>query len=158
MRRDQRPRHAGGLNLVLFSDLSIASERATFRSRAAARRSLTRGSPRASPRCRPRQGQVPAVHRCRPRRPPGRRAFLVGKVVLHAELERELAWTLEMIRRTGPQSRAAVKDFNCCLLAPDGNMFRRAIMSPEMAEGFQALFEKRPPNWPPLRLIAARAL
>ena len=34
------------------------------------------------------------------------------------------------------------------LAVPDAGLFRRSILSPEMVEGFQAFFEKRPPRWP----------
>lgn len=142
--------HAGGLNLVLFSDLSIASERATFRAP-----ELLRGAPDPWIAARLAEyvglgkakyllftGAVVDAHQAAA-------LGLIGTVVAHDDFEPALAWTLEQIRRTGPRSRAAVKDdFNRRLPVPDANMFRRAIMSPEMAEGFQAFFEKRPPNWP----------
>lgn len=142
--------HAGGLNLVLFSDLSLASDRATFRAP-----ELLRGAPDPWIAARLAEyvglgkakyllftGAVLDAHQAAA-------LGLIGAVVPHADFARELASTLEQIRRTGPQSRALVKDdFNRRLPPPDTNMFRRAIMSPEMAEGFQAFFEKRPPNWP----------
>lgn len=142
--------YAGGLNLVMFSDLSIASDQARFRAP-----ELLRGAPDPWIAARLAEyvglgkakyllftGAVIDAHEAAA-------LGLVGKVVPHAELEREVAWTLEQICHTGPKSRAAVKDdMNRRLPAPDGNMFRRAIMSPEMVEGFQAFFEKRPPNWP----------
>jgi enoyl-CoA hydratase/carnithine racemase len=31
---------------------------------------------------------------------------------------------------------------------PDVNLFRRAMLSPEMMEGLQAFLEKRAPRWP----------
>lgn len=142
--------HAGGLNLVLFSDLSIASDRATFRAP-----ELLRGAP--DPWIAARLAEYVGLGKAKyllftgAVLSAGEAAALglVGKVVPHADFARELAWTLEQIRRTGPKSRAAVKDdLNRRLPAPDANLFRRAIMSPEMAEGFQAFFEKRPPNWP----------
>lgn len=142
--------HAGGLNLVLFSDLSIASERATFRAP-----ELLRGAP--DPWIAARLAEYVGLGKAKYLLFTGAvldaaqaaALGLIGTVVPHADFERELAWTLEQIRRTGPRSRAFVKDdFNRRLAVPDANMFRRAIMSPEMAEGFQAFFEKRAPNWP----------
>jgi enoyl-CoA hydratase/carnithine racemase len=142
--------YAGGLNLVLFSDLSVASDRARFRAP-----ELLRGAP--DPWIAARlatyvglgkakyllfTGAIIDAHEAAA-------LGLIGKVVPHADFEPELEWTLEQIRLTGPTSRAMVKDdINRRLPSPDANMFRRSIMSPEMAEGFQAFFEKRPPRWP----------
>ncbi len=142
--------YAGGLNLVLFSDVSLASDRAVFRAP-----ELLRGAP--DPWIAARlaahvglgkakyllfTGAVIDAHEAAA-------IGLVGRVVPHAELAAQLEWTLDQIRQTGPRARAMVKDdMNGRLPAPDVNMFRRAIMSPEMAEGFQAFFEKRRPNWP----------
>ncbi len=142
--------YAGGLNLVLFSDLSIASDRARFRAP-----ELLRGAPDPWIAARLAEyvglgkakyllftGAVIDAHQAAA-------LGLVGKVVAHDRFEQELAWTLEQIRLTGPKSREMVKDdINRRLPPPDANMFRRSIMSPEMAEGFQAFFEKRAPRWP----------
>ena len=142
--------HAGGLNLVLFSDLSIASDRATFRAP-----ELLRGAP--DPWIAARLAEYVGLGKAKYLLFTGAvidaaqaaALGLVGKVVAHAQFEAEVQWTLEQIRLTGPRSRAMVKDdINRRLPAPDANMFHRAIMSPEMAEGFQAFFEKRPPRWP----------
>jgi enoyl-CoA hydratase len=141
--------HAGGLNLVLFSDLSIASDRATFRAP-----ELLRGAP--DPWIAARLAEYVGLGKAKYLLFTGAAIDaheaaalgLVGKVVPHDQFEREVAWTLEQVRLTGPKSRAMVKDdINDRLVAPDVSMFRRAIMSPEMAEGFQAFFEKRPPRW-----------
>ena len=142
--------HAGGLNLVLFSDLSIASERATFRVP-----ELLRGAP--DPWIAARLAEYVGLGKAKFLLFTGavidaREAValgLVGQVVPHAELESRLQWVLEQIRLTAPHGRAMVKDdINRRLPQADVNMFRRAIMSPEMAEGFQAFFEKRAPQWP----------
>ena len=58
-------------------------------------------------------------------------------------------WVLEQIRLTGPAARAAVKqDINRHLPPFDIPMFAESLRSPEVAEGFQAFVEKRPPKWP----------
>ena len=142
--------YAGGLNLVLFSDVSIASERARFRAP-----ELLRGAP--DPWIAARLADyvglgkasyllfTGAVIDAREAEAIG----LVGAVAPHDRFDEQVGWVLEQIRATGPNSRAAVKDdINRRLPAPDVNMFRRSIMSPEMAEGFQAFLEKRPPKWP----------
>jgi enoyl-CoA hydratase/carnithine racemase len=74
---------------------------------------------------------------------------LVGKVVPHADLEKAVQKALDEICRTAPKARAMVKDdINRRLPVPDVNMFRRAILSEEMVEGFRAFLEKRDPEWP----------
>lgn len=142
--------YAGGLNLLLFSDISVASERACFRAP-----ELLRGAP--DPWIAARLAEYVGLGKARYLLFTGavigaREAEaigLVGKVVPHDELDEHVRWVLEQVRATGPNARAAVKDdINRRLPAPDVNMFRRSIMSPEMAEGFQAFFEKRPPRWP----------
>ena len=37
---------------------------------------------------------------------------------------------------------------NRALPAPDANMFKQSLLSPEMIEGMKAFLEKRDPNWP----------
>lgn len=142
--------YAGGLNLLLFADVAIASDRARFRAP-----ELLRGVP--DPWIAARLAAFVGLARAKYLLFTGavidaaeaERIGLVGKVVPHAELEAEVARTLDSIRHTGPIARAAVKDdMNRRLPVPDVNMFRRTIMSPEMAEGFQAFFEKRAPRWP----------
>ena len=73
---------------------------------------------------------------------------LVARVVPHAELEAALAETIERIRQTGPQARAALKrDLNRQLPAIDFTMFMASLVSDEVREGFAAFVEKRPPAW-----------
>lgn len=142
--------YAGGLNLLLFSDLSVVSDRARFRAP-----ELLRGVP--DPWIAARLAAYVGLGKAKYLLFTGavidaveaERLGLVGRVVPHADFEREVAATLAQVRDTGPLARAAVKDdINRRLPVPDVNMFRRAIMSPEMSEGFQAFFEKRPPRWP----------
>src|SRR5438309_1788474 len=59
-----------------------------------------------------------------------------------------LAETIERIRQTGPQARAALKrDLNRQLPAIDFTMFTASLASDEVREGFAAFVEKRPPAW-----------
>lgn len=142
--------HAGGLNLVLFSDLCLASERATFRAP-----ELLRGIP--DPWMAARLAEFVGLARARWLLFTGEsidareaeRIGLVGKVVPHDAFAGELERTLAAIRRTGPQARAMVKeDLNRRLPVPDVGLFRRSILSPEMVEGFASFFERREPRWP----------
>lgn len=56
---------------------------------------------------------------------------------------------LRKIQLTGPKSRATVKtELNRQLPTPDTNMFKRALLSPEMVEGMKAFLEERDPEWP----------
>jgi enoyl-CoA hydratase/carnithine racemase len=74
---------------------------------------------------------------------------LVNAVVAREQLEAAIEELLEQVRRTAPAARAAVKDdMNRRLPPPDVNLFRRAMLSPEMMEGLQAFLEKRAPRWP----------
>lgn len=141
---------AGGIDLLLASDVSIASDQARFRVP-----ELMRGvpDPWVAARLAAHVGLARAryllftgaVVEARDAEAMG----LVGRVVPDAELDAQLAWTLAQIRLTGPRARAAVKDdLNRRLPPPDIEMFRRSLMSAEMVEGFQAFLEKRPPKWP----------
>jgi len=142
--------YAGGLNLVLFSDVSIASDKAKFRAP-----ELLRGvpDPWISSRLVYFVGLAAAkyllftgaVIDAQEAASMG----LIGKVVPHSEFEDVVQGALDEICLTAPKARAIVKDdMNRRLPAPDVNMFRRAILSDEMVEGFQAFVEKRDPEWP----------
>jgi len=141
---------AGGIDLVLYSDVSVASDRATFRVP-----ELLRGAPDAwmSARLVHQVGLAKAKYlyftAARFDAAEAEAMGLVGKVVPHAELDDHVAWVLEQIRLTGPVSRALVKaDINGRLPAPDAKMFAATIMSPEMVEGMSAFLDKRDPVWP----------
>lgn len=141
---------AGGLDLVLYSDVSVASDRARF-----CIPELLRGAP--DPWIAARLVETVGLARARYLYFTGAEIDaheaevmgLVGKVVPHEALGEHVVWVLEQIRQTGPQARSLVKDdINRRLPAPDVNLFRRAIASPEMREGMQAFLEKRRPVWP----------
>jgi enoyl-CoA hydratase/carnithine racemase len=142
--------HAGGIDLVLFSDLSIASERARFRVP-----ELLRGvpDPWVAARLDARVGFARAKYLLFTAAEfdarQAARMGLVNAVVAREQLEAAIEELLEQVRRTAPAARAAVKDdMNRRLPPPDVNLFRRAMLSPEMMEGLQAFLEKRAPRWP----------
>jgi enoyl-CoA hydratase/carnithine racemase len=142
--------YAGGLDLALYADVSIASDRARFRIP-----ELFRGAP--DPYIAARLAHAVGVPRAKYLYFTGAvidaeeaaAMGLVGKVVPHDELDTAVRWVLDQIRLTGPEARAMVKDdLNRQLPPPDVNIFRRAILSPEMVEGMKAFLEKRRPDWP----------
>ncbi len=142
--------YAGGVDLVLYGDLAIASDRARFRVP-----ELLRGAadPWISARLAEHVGLGPAKYLLFTAEViDAERALalgLVGKVVPHTEFEEQVESTLAQIRRMGPQARAMIKeDINRRLPTPDQGMFKRSILSPEMVEGMKAFLEKREPDWP----------
>jgi enoyl-CoA hydratase/carnithine racemase len=73
---------------------------------------------------------------------------LVARVVPHAELEAAVAQTIDWIRQTGPRARTALKrDLNRQLPQLDIPMFTDSLASDEVREGFAAFVAKRPPTW-----------
>ncbi|MDH4168766.1 MAG: enoyl-CoA hydratase/isomerase family protein [Acidimicrobiia bacterium] len=141
---------AGGLNLVMYSDVSVASDRATFRVP-----ELLRGAPdpwmaaRLAEHVGPAKAKYLYFTAARFDAAEAEAMGLVAKVVPHAELDQHVDWVLEQIRLTGPQSRALIKaDINDRLPEPDAKLFASTILSPEMREGMAAFIEKRPPAWP----------
>jgi enoyl-CoA hydratase/carnithine racemase len=142
--------HAGGLDMVLYGDVSIASDRASFRVP-----ELLRGAPDPyiSARLVDQVGLARAKYllfTCAKIDAHEAAAMgLVGKVVPHAEFESQVSWAVEQIKLTGPKARAMLKaDINRRLPEPDVNLMKQAILSPEMIEGLKAFLEKRPPRWP----------
>lgn len=141
--------HAGALNLVLFSDVAIASERARFRAP-----ELLRGAPDPwiAARLAATVGLAAAKYllftAAELSAHDALALGLVARVVPHAELSHVADELCHEIRRTAPQVRAMVKDtITRALPAPDVQMFQRALDSPELMEGLQAFLEKRPPQW-----------
>ncbi len=139
----------GGLNFVLMSDLSIATERATFRAP-----ELLRGV--ADCFLAARLGARVGVARAKyllftARTLSAQEAEAIGllsAVVPHEEFEARVAQTIAEVRRTAPGARRAVKrDIDRHLPRIDLEMFHDSIASPEVAEGLRAFVEKRPPYW-----------
>jgi len=142
--------HAGGLNLVLYSDIAIASDRARFRVP-----ELLRGvpDPWMAARLPAFVGLARAKYLLFTASELGAHeaadAGLVAKVVPHESLDEAVAHVLAAVRRTGPQARTAVKEeMERHVPKADINLFKRSLLSPEMVEGMRAFLEKRDPDWP----------
>jgi enoyl-CoA hydratase/carnithine racemase len=141
---------AGGLDIALHCDITIASDRARFRIP-----ELLRGIPEVFMADR----LVAAVGLARARylfftaeqidAAEAAAIGLVGKVVPHDDLDAEVERVLEVIGTTGPNARAAMKrEINRRFPPHDMGLFNRHMLSPEMIEGMQAFIEKRPADWP----------
>jgi enoyl-CoA hydratase/carnithine racemase len=142
--------HAGGIDLVLHCDVTVASDRARFRVP-----ELLRGIP--DPFMASRLAAAVGIARARylfftAAELTGAEAEamgLVGKVVPHDQLDAHVEWVLTQIARTGPAARASIKrDMNRRLPAADTALFHDSIQSAEMREGMAAFLEKREPKWP----------
>jgi enoyl-CoA hydratase len=141
---------AGGLNLVMYADVSVASDQATFRVP-----ELLRGAPDPwmAGRLAAHIGMARAKYlyftAARFDAEEAERIGLVGLVVPHAELNQRTSDVVASIQACGPASRASIKsDLNRQLPVPDAAMFKRSIRSAEMTEGMAAFVEKRDPTWP----------
>jgi enoyl-CoA hydratase/carnithine racemase len=140
----------GGLNMALCSDIALASDRATFRAP-----ELLRGvaDPFLPARLPARIGTALAKYLLFTaaviNAAEAERIGLIAKSVPHDQLPIEVEQVLEQIRLTGPAARAALKhDMNRQLPPFDMPMFTSSLGSAEVAEGFKAFVEKRPPQWP----------
>src|SRR5215470_14128893 len=133
----------GGLNMVLCSDVALASDRATFRAP-----ELLRGvaDPFLPARLPPRIGvarakfllftatSIDAAE--------AERMGLIAAVVPHEELSARVQQVIDSIRQTGPEARAALKhNMNRQLPVFDIPMFSASLRSAEVAEGFRAFLE-----------------
>jgi len=139
----------GGLNLTLTADLAVASERATFHAP-----ELLRGvadcflGARLATRIGMARAKLLLFTAAEVTAAEAFAMGLVARVVPHAELEAALAETIERVRQTGPQARAALKrDLKRQLPAIDFPMFAASLASDEVREGFAAFVDKRPPAW-----------
>jgi enoyl-CoA hydratase/carnithine racemase len=141
----------GGLNMVLMSDVAVASDRAEFRAPEllrgiadcwlSARLAAHVGTARAKYLL----FAAPIISAME-----ASAMGLVARVVPHAELERGVAETIEQIRQTAPHARMSVKrGINRNLPGIDLEMFTDSLASEEVAEGFAAFIEKRKPRWTP---------
>ncbi len=141
---------AGGVVLTLCSDLSLASDRATFRvpqllrgiadTLVSARLVHQVGTTRAKYLLFT-AAKIDALE--------AERIGLVSRVVPAQELEARLGLIIDQIRATGPAARAILKrDMNAQLPPFDWAPFLGSLHSPEVTEGVRAFLEKRPPRWP----------
>lgn len=139
----------GGLVMTLMSDVSVVSERATFRVP-----ELLRGVADCylGARLASRVGMARAKYLLFAAQYfPAAEALamgLVSRVVPHEELDAAVAETVGWIRQTGPRARTLLKrDLNRQLPPLDLPMFAESLAGDEVREGFQAFVEKRPPGW-----------
>lgn len=140
----------GGVVMTLMSDLSVVSDRATFRvpellrgvadcylgARLASRVGLARAKWLLFTAQTMSAAEALAMG-------------LVSRVVPHEQLDAAIAETVGWVRQTGPRARTALKrDLNRHLPPLDVPMFTDSLASDEVREGFRAFVEKRPPRWP----------
>jgi enoyl-CoA hydratase len=140
--------HAGGIDLCLHCDVTIASDRARFRLP-----ELLRGLPDPMMAAR----LVDAIGLARARymiftaaeltSAEAAAMGLVGAVVPHDELDAKVEWALEQISRTGPSARAVLKrDINSHLRPADMSLFAQ-VSTAEMTEGMSSFVQKREAVW-----------
>jgi enoyl-CoA hydratase/carnithine racemase len=139
----------GGLNMTLLSDISVVSDRATFRAP-----ELLRGVADCflGARLASRIGIARAKYLLFTAQYVSAQEALamglISRVVPHAQLDSAVAETINWIRQTGPHARTALKrDLNRQLPVIDYPMFAESLASDEVREGFAAFVEKRPPRW-----------
>lgn len=139
----------GGLNMVLMSDISIASDRAKFRAP-----ELLRGvadcwlSARLAAHVGVARAKYLLFTATTLAATEAAAIGLVSRVVPHDEFDAAVAATIELVRQTAPGARRGVKrDINRSLPPIDLEMFTDSLTSPEVAEGFAAFIEKRKPGW-----------
>ncbi len=140
--------HAGGVDLCLHCDVTIASDQARFRLP-----ELLRGLPD------PMMGErlVATIGLAKARymiftasefsAEQAEAMGLVGAVVPHAELDDRVEWALQQIKLTGPGARALLKrTLNSLFSAADMTVFAQVPIE-EMIEGMNSFVEKRSPVW-----------
>jgi len=139
----------GGLNMTLLSDISVVSDRATFRAP-----ELLRGVADCflGARLASRIGIARAKYLLFTAQYVSAQEALamglISRVVPHAQLDAAVAETIDWLRQTGPRARSALKrDMNRHLPVIDYPMFAESLASDEVREGFAAFVEKRPPRW-----------
>jgi enoyl-CoA hydratase/carnithine racemase len=141
----------GGLVMTLMSDVSVVSDRARFRVP-----ELLRGVADCylGARLAPRIGVARAKYLLFTAQyfsaADALAMGLVSRVVPHGALDDAVQETIGWIRETGPEARTALKrDLNRALPRIDLEMFAASLRSDEVAEGFRAFVDKRPPRWSP---------
>lgn len=139
----------GGLNMLLCSDVAVASERATFRAP-----ELLRGvaDPFLPARLPARIGSAMARYLLFTGAVidagEAERIGLIGRLVPHDQLAAAAEAIVAQVRATAPSARASVKQaMNRELPRFDMATFAASLRGPEVAEGFQAFVEKRAAKW-----------
>ena len=139
----------GGLVMTLMSDLSVVSDRATFRVP-----ELLRGVADCyfGARLASRVGMARAKYLIFTAQyvtaAEALTMGLVSRVVPHEQLEAAVAETVGWVRQTAPRARTLLKrDLNRQLASIDLPMFAESLAGEEVREGFAAFVEKRPPKW-----------
>lgn len=139
----------GGLVMTIMSDLSVVSDRATFRvpellrgvadcylgARLASRVGMARAKYLLF------TAQYFTAHEALA-------MGLVSRVVPHEQLAAAVDETIGWVRQTAPRARTLLKrDLNRQLPGIDMPMFAESLAGDEVREGFAAFVGKRPPNW-----------
>jgi enoyl-CoA hydratase/carnithine racemase len=141
----------GGLMIAMLSDVTVASERATFRApellRGIADTNYAQVLPRQIGPARARDmlmtGRLVTAAEARD-------WGLVARVVPHAELRLSAVDALEACMRTAPDARLAVKRvLHEYYGAYDRMAMDASLIGPEMPEGYRAFKEGRSPGWVP---------
>jgi enoyl-CoA hydratase len=141
--------HAGGLGITLHCDVTIASDRATFRVP-----ELLRGLP--DPYIGERLVAAAGLARARylifsARKFDAHEAErwgIIGAVVPHDELDTAVDEVVQTVMSMGPTARTVMKrEINRHLGVGDPSLFMRVPTS-EMMEGMASFVERRPPQWP----------
>jgi enoyl-CoA hydratase/carnithine racemase len=139
----------GGLNMVLMSDVCVASDRAQFRAP-----ELLRGvadcwlSARLAAHVGVARAKYMLFTAATVAAADALAMGLIARVVPHAALQAAVAETVAAIRQTAPGARKSVKrDIHRGLPPVDLEMFTDSLASEEVAEGFRAFIEKRKPSW-----------
>jgi len=142
--------HAGGLDMILCADITIASDQATFRAP-----ELLRGIADGwlGARLPQRIGIAKAKHMIFTAATinaiKAESIGLISEVVPHEQLMIEAYSIAEKIKHTGPQARGMLKkQINAQLPAFDLEIFQRSTQSEEAKEGIDAFINKREPIWP----------
>ena len=142
--------HAGGLDMILCADITIASEKATFRAP-----ELLRGIADGwlGARLPQRIGIAKAKHMvftaATINAVKAEAIGLVSEVVPHEQLMEKAYSIAEQIKRTGPEARGMLKkQINTQMPPFDLEIFQRSTQSDEAREGIDAFINKRLPIWP----------
>ncbi len=142
--------YAGGLDLALHCDFTIATESARFRAP-----ELLRGAPDVFMATRLADwvglGNAKwimfAMEAFSAER--AMQMGLVQEVVPDDEFDAAVDRVVSAVTKGAPASRGVIKDdINRQLRPHDFRVFQRSIMNPEMREGMTAFVEKRDPVWP----------